>query len=109
MKNTRITIKYNVGQSETRKALEWAVQKADQCENISELTAVWNQFLALQSTWQFRMKIEIKALSWALPKVNQVETLQELTDAWNEFPLLQENEQFLIKCKLKKKEILAHV
>ena len=60
MKDTKITLKHTIGQSETRKALEWAFQKADQCETLDELKAVWNQFYALQGTWQFQMKVKQK-------------------------------------------------
>jgi hypothetical protein len=60
MKNTKITLQNTAGQSETRKALEWSLQKVDQCETIDELKAVWNQFYALQGTWQFQLKCKMK-------------------------------------------------
>jgi hypothetical protein len=60
MKNTKITLKHTAGQSETRKSLEWALQKVDQCETLEELKTVWNQFYALQGTWQFQMKVKNK-------------------------------------------------
>ncbi|MFW5757815.1 MAG: hypothetical protein ACOCYO_03955 [Bacteroidota bacterium] len=60
MKNTAIVLKYTKGQSETRKALEWAFQKVSQCETLDELKVVWKQFYALQGTWQFQMKVKQK-------------------------------------------------
>lgn len=61
MKNTKkITLQHTAGQSETRKALEWSFQKVEQCETMDELKKVWNQFYALQGTWQFKEKVKRK-------------------------------------------------
>ena len=60
MKQTKIIIEDQHRKSDTRIALEWAIQKADQCETLDELKAVWNQFYALQGTWQFKMKVKQK-------------------------------------------------
>lgn len=60
MKKKPIVIKHSKHQSQTRKALEAAMQFVDQCETIDELKGVWKQFECLQGTWQFQLKCKMK-------------------------------------------------
>ena len=60
MIDKKITVEDQHKKSQTRIALEYAIQLVDLCETIDELKKVWNQFQALQGTWQFQLKCKMK-------------------------------------------------